>query len=120
MNSGKKYKWYKIAESEEELQFSEHQVAVVEIKEKKICIGRYGPELFAFANKCPHAGGCLAEGDIDVTGNIICPLHRYKFSMENGQNTSGEGYHLKHWTVERRSDGIYVAMEESSLFGWIR
>lgn len=120
MNSGKKYNWYKIAESEEELLFSEQQIAVVEIKEKKICVGRQGQELFAFAYKCPHAGGCLADGHIDAVGNVICPNHRYKFSMENGRNTSGEGYYLKHWTVERREDGIYVSMEESSLFGWIR
>ncbi len=120
MSSSKKYTWYKIAESEEELSFSPQQIAVVEVREKKICIGRYEQGLFAFAYKCPHAGGCLADGETDAAGNIVCPLHRYKFNMQNGRNVSGEGYYLKHWPVEKREDGIYVGMEESSLFGWIR
>jgi 3-phenylpropionate/trans-cinnamate dioxygenase ferredoxin subunit len=64
--------------------------------------------LFACAAACPHAGARMANGQIDVLGNIICPLHRYKFSLVNGRNVSGEGYHLKTWKVEWREDGVWV------------
>ena len=52
----------------------------------------------------------LADGYIDALGNIVCPLHRYKYNMENGRNVSGEGYYLKHWLVECREDGVYVGL----------
>ncbi len=103
-------RWYKIAESEEELDFAANNMALGEVDGKKITIGRHQGQLFAFAYKCPHASGLLANGFIDALGNVVCPLHRYKFSMANGRNVSGEGYYLKHWPVEVRADGIYVGM----------
>jgi len=109
----------KIAAHEDELEFASNQIAVIELKGKKICIGKYKDELFGFAYKCPHAGGIMADGYIDAIGNIVCPLHRYKFNIANGRNTSGEGYYLKHWKVERRSDGIYIEYESGGIFGWL-
>jgi len=112
-----KYTWYKVAEYVNEISFAENNIAVAEVNGKKICIGRHQDELFAFAYKCPHAGGIMALGHIDALGNVVCPLHRYKFSMKNGRNVSGEGYYLKHWPVEIRNEAVYVAMEEKgSLF----
>jgi 3-phenylpropionate/trans-cinnamate dioxygenase ferredoxin subunit len=104
------YKWYKIAESENELAFASNNIAIASIDGKKICIGKYNNELFAFAYTCPHASGMLAEGYIDPLGNIVCPVHRYKFSLQNGRNTSGEGYYLKRWPVEIRDEEVFVGM----------
>lgn len=103
------YNWHKIAESEGELQFASNHIAIADINGKKICIGRHNNQLFAFAYSCPHASGILAEGYIDPLGNIVCPVHRYKFSLQNGRNTSGEGYYLKRWPVEIRENGVYVS-----------
>ncbi len=117
----KNLSWHKIADHINELDFADNHIAVAEVKGKKICIGRLGDEAFAFAYKCPHAGGLLAEGTIDALGNIVCPLHRYKYDMKNGRNTSGEGYYLKHWPVEQREEGVFVGMEESAgLWGVFR
>ncbi|MEP7279028.1 MAG: Rieske 2Fe-2S domain-containing protein [Bacteroidota bacterium] len=104
------YNWHKIAGSEEELAFAPNQIAVASIHDKKICIGRHNNHLYAFAYGCPHAGGILADGYMDALGNIVCPVHAYKFSLQNGRNSSGEGYYLRHWPVERRVDGIYVGL----------
>lgn len=118
--SEKGYSWHKIADHINELDFADNNIAVAEVKDKKICIAKFRETIFAFAYKCPHAGGILADGFVDALGNIVCPLHRYKYSLQNGRNTSGEGYYLKHWPVENREDGVYVGMEErSGLFGWI-
>ena len=112
----KKYNWHKIADHITDLEFADNNMASAELNGKKICVGKYKEELFAFAWKCPHAGGLLADGYIDALGNVVCPLHRYKYNMQNGRNVSGEGYYLKHWPVESRDDGIYVSMEEGGGF----
>lgn len=113
------YTWHKIADHINEIDFAENNIAIVEIKGKKICIGKYRDAAFAFAYKCPHAGGILAYGYIDAAGNIVCPLHRYKYNLENGRNTSGEGYYLNHWPVQLRDDGVYVGMGSGGgVFGW--
>ncbi len=117
----KSYSWHKIADHINELDFADNNIAVVELKGKNICIGKYNDSVFAFAYKCPHAGGILADGHIDALGNVVCPLHRYKYDMKNGRNVSGEGYYLKNWPVELREDGVYVGLEEASgLFSWLR
>lgn len=114
-----KTSFHKIADHRNELGFAENNIAVAEINGKKICIGKFNQGLFAFAFKCPHAGGFLAEGYIDALGNVVCPIHRYKYNMANGRNTSGEGYYLKHWAVEERDNGVFVEMEErTGFFKW--
>jgi nitrite reductase/ring-hydroxylating ferredoxin subunit len=115
----KKYRWYKIADHIAEINFAENNIAVVEAHGKKICVAKYKEQLFAFAFKCPHAGGFLADGYIDALGNIVCPLHRYKYNIESGRNVSGEGYYLKHWPVEIKEEGIFVEMEAGGLFSWL-
>ncbi|HEX7905732.1 MAG TPA: Rieske 2Fe-2S domain-containing protein [Chitinophagaceae bacterium] len=119
--SEKKYTWHKIADHINELDFAANAIAVIEVKGKKICIGKYNDAAFAFSYKCPHAGGILADGYIDALGNVVCPLHRYKYDMKNGRNTSGEGYYLKNWPVEVREEGVFVGIEEGGgLFGFFR
>jgi nitrite reductase/ring-hydroxylating ferredoxin subunit len=117
----KNYTWYKVADYINELGFADNNIAIADLKGKKICIARWKEELFAFAYKCPHAGGILADGYIDALGQVVCPLHRYKFNMQNGRNVSGEGYYLKHWPVEVREEGVFVGMEEAGgLWGIFR
>lgn len=113
----KQWIWNKVAESVREIPFNNNGIAELRAGEKPICIGRHKEDLFAFAQKCPHSGGLLVDGYIDALGNVVCPLHRYKFSMRNGRNVSGEGYYLKHWPVEIREDGVYVGFESSSFLG---
>ncbi len=84
--------------------------------EKLVCMALVKDQLKACAAKCPHAGAQMAEGYIDGLGNIVCPLHRYKFSLSGGRNVSGEGYFLKTYAVEERADGIYVGIEEKNGF----
>jgi nitrite reductase/ring-hydroxylating ferredoxin subunit len=102
-------RWHKIAEHINELSFGSNQLAVAELNGKKICIASFNGSYFAVAYKCPHAGGLLSEGHLDAIGNLVCPLHRYKFCLENGRNVSGEGYYLKHWPVELREDGVFIS-----------
>ena len=113
----KEYKWYKVADHINEIGFADNNIAVVEANGKKICLAKFKEEVFAFAYKCPHAGGIMADGYVDALGNVVCPLHRYKYNMVNGRNTSGEGYYLKNWPTEIREDGVYVGMESGGLFG---
>jgi len=110
--------WHKIAESIAEISFSPNGLAEIELKGKKICIGLQNNTLFACTQKCPHAGGILSEGYIDASGNIVCPLHRYRYDGQTGRNVSGEGYYLKTFPVEVRNEGVFIEIADSSLFGW--
>lgn len=98
----------RIADSELDFIFSSGNIISVKAGEKKICIGRHNNSYFAFQSHCPHAGADLSRGYIDPLGNVVCPLHHYKFSVENGRNVSGEGYSLKRYPIEIREDGVWL------------
>jgi nitrite reductase/ring-hydroxylating ferredoxin subunit len=114
----KKYEWHKIAETADEVVLAENGIGVTEVKGKKICVARFNDQWFAFAYKCPHASGIMADGYVDAIGNIVCPVHRYKFNLQNGRNTTGEGYYLKTYPVECRENGVFVGMQPSGFFNW--
>ena len=98
----------KIAEHPNELSWGPNQIAVVSVSGKKICVARVQDQLYAFAYKCPHASGLMSQGFLDVLGNVVCPLHRYKFDLKTGRNTSGEGFFLKRWMIEVNEEGVFV------------
>ena len=105
------YNWYKIAGDIHDIEVAENGLATIAVNGKNICIAARQNKLLACAAKCPHAGAPLAEGHIDQAGNIVCPLHGYKFSLENGRNISGEGYFLVTYPVQYREDGIYIGLK---------
>jgi 3-phenylpropionate/trans-cinnamate dioxygenase ferredoxin subunit len=114
----KELKWIKIAASESELSFKENNLVEIVTDERTICLGRFEGKIFAFANKCPHASGLFVNSYIDAIGNVVCPIHRYKFCMRSGKNVTGEGYYLKNFPVEVREDGVYVGLQKN-FFGLI-
>lgn len=119
MNKPKKYIWHKIAASIAEISFSPGGLVEIKVAGKTICVSLKNDTVNACTYKCPHAGGILADGFIDAAGNIVCPLHRYKFSLQNGRNVSGEGYYLKTFPIEVRPEGVFVGFEEkNSIFNW--
>jgi 3-phenylpropionate/trans-cinnamate dioxygenase ferredoxin subunit len=49
-----------------------------------ILVANVGGAYSALANKCPHAGGSLAEGTLD--GSIVtCPKHGAQFDVTSGK-----------------------------------
>ena len=116
MSFEKKYTWHKIADAVNAFLFAENNLCVAEINGKEITLAKYKGALFACAYKCPHAGSMLADGYVDALGNIVCPLHRYKFNLQNGRNISGEGYYLTTYAVDVREDGVYIGFEEKGFF----
>ncbi len=103
------YDW-QIVKSHTYATFPENKLTETFVENKIIALLRTGDEIFAFAATCPHAGGRLCDGWVDMEGRIVCPLHKYRFDPANGRNTSGEGYKLKTYPVEIRDENIYVGL----------
>ncbi|MFY7901041.1 MAG: Rieske (2Fe-2S) protein [Chitinophagaceae bacterium] len=108
--------WIQIAASISEIPFQSNNMCVIDVKDTKITLVNYQNQLYAIAYKCPHASGIMANGFIDGIGNAVCPLHRYKFNIKNGRNTTGEGYYLKTYSVDVNEQGVFVALTKQSIW----
>ena len=107
-----RYQWTKIAESIHEIIFAQNNIAQISIGEKKICLIQTLNGLKACASKCPHAGGDLSNGFLDKKGNIVCPVHGYRFDCNTGRDSNGEGYFLKIYKVIENQEGIFIGLEK--------
>jgi nitrite reductase/ring-hydroxylating ferredoxin subunit len=112
----KNIQWFKVANSIEDIEWQDNNMATVETGGKKISLAKVGKDLFACSYKCPHAGGILPEGFLDGRGSVICPIHGFRFNLRNGYNVSGEGYFLKVFPIEEREAGLFVGFEETNVF----
>lgn len=89
-------------------QRGERSIWEVSVAGIQVCLVVSNGTLFCCTAKCPHAGGRLSQGFTDARQNIVCPLHQYRFSLKNGVNTSGEGYHLKTYPVMENEEGVFI------------
>jgi nitrite reductase/ring-hydroxylating ferredoxin subunit len=101
---------FKIAESIHELDMKEGELREINVNGKNICLVFSKASFHACAASCPHAGGKMSHGYIDALQNIVCPVHRYRFTLKNGYNSSGEGYHLKTYRIEVNQDGVWIEL----------
>jgi 3-phenylpropionate/trans-cinnamate dioxygenase ferredoxin subunit len=108
--------WKLITELPLNLEWPSNNLLELEIEGQKFTLGKWQDGYYAFASKCPHASGRMAQGYINPLGQVVCPLHRYCFDMKNGRNTSGEGYFLKTYPLELRDDGLFIGFKPFSLF----
>ena len=103
--------WIKVADDVQEVSFKENGIASIKIGDKEVCLFKTIAGLKACAEKCPHAGGDLSKGFLDNRGNIVCPVHGYRFSVQTGRDATGEGYFLKIYKVLQNDEGIFIKLE---------
>ncbi len=61
---------------------------VVYVAGEQVALVNLGGQVLAFAARCPHANGPLAEGRIE-DGHIVCPWHGSRFRLDSGEPTGG-------------------------------
>ncbi|XP_071478791.1 Rieske domain-containing protein-like [Diadema antillarum] len=69
--------------------------SLVSLNEDNIALFRYGELLFAVGEKCPHLGGPLHLGDIEVLPDmsicVKCPWHKWCIDLTSGEVKLPEG-----------------------------
>lgn len=66
-----------------ESELDDHGPHVVNVDDRSVLLVRRGAKVSAFANRCTHRGGPLAEGK--VTDELVeCPWHQSRFRLSDG------------------------------------
>jgi nitrite reductase (NADH) small subunit len=90
--------WVRVATCEE---LPEREGRVVQLGEREIALFNLGDRVLATDNRCPHQQGPLCDGI--VTGSsVVCPLHGWKVSLEDGcvQRPSGEAHQVRTYPTQ--------------------
>jgi len=70
------------------------KAALVNVNNTDIALFKYGEKIIATSSKCPHAGGPLHLGDIEVLPDrslcVRCPWHKWAFCIAPDPGQSGD------------------------------
>lgn len=88
---------------------------------KSICIVGYEGKIYALSARCPHAGEDLSRGWCSE-GKLVCPVHRFSYSLENGRGSTGQGDYVRTYPVKISNGNIYIGINSfwqkvKDLFG---
>ncbi|MDR3619615.1 MAG: Rieske (2Fe-2S) protein [Paludisphaera borealis] len=62
----------------------------IEVAGARVAVIRDGDSIVVISDLCPHAGGSLGSGWIEE-GELLCPLHRWRFRLRDGRCTTVRG-----------------------------
>jgi nitrite reductase (NADH) small subunit len=100
---------------------------IYRVGELEVGIFRQDGKLYAWENRCPHAGGPVCQGKIfrrveemlgadrkslglrfGSTPQIVCPWHGFEFDVATGRHPGDPKVRLRPVPVEVREGRIYV------------
>ncbi len=104
--------WHKVAEPGE---LPDGRVKTATAGTKTVALVHFEGQWAAMDNRCPHQGGPLGEGSIEVgvegKCRLRCPWHGWDFDPLNGQPPGGhEDTGQEMFDVDVREDGVYVGV----------
>lgn len=104
--------WYKLFPSKETLleALGPEQRRIVKIGARKVCLIWHEERFYAFDNLCPHNKHSLLEGVVNYIGEIVCPLHAYRYSLHDGGECEGRSIPLKIHQLVEKEDGMYLGL----------
>jgi len=84
---------------------------------EQVAVFNVNDKFYAISNRCSHARGPLAEGDISVEDcAVVCPWHYAKFSLETGQVVDGiASAPVMSYQVEVRDGVVWVGSKQPEL-----
>ena len=105
--------WHRVADVDE---LPPGRVKTVVAGVHSMALTNIDGEYTAMDNRCPHQGGPLGEGSIEVGADgecwLRCPWHGWDFDPKTGKPPGGhEDSGQQLFPLEVRDDGIYVGLE---------
>lgn len=86
----------------------EHGFKAVEVQGRSILVGRIQGELFAWVDRCPHAGAPLRIGKLRGQ-ELTCAWHGWTFDMLSGKSLpDNPAFHLTPLPVKVQDSQIFV------------
>ncbi|MHB1556533.1 MAG: Rieske (2Fe-2S) protein [Isosphaeraceae bacterium] len=73
----------------------------------RVAVFRSGDQVYVLSGRCPHANGPLGLGWVE-DGEAVCPLHRWRFRLEDGRCTTVRGHNVHRFKSEIRGDEVWA------------
>lgn len=104
--------WIKIFDSESKARetITADKPQLLILNGKRICLALHNNTFFAVQDSCSHNGESLSKGNINYLGEIICPLHNYRFNLQNGRECGSRSRDLVTYPIKIDESGFFVGI----------
>lgn len=86
----------------------DHSILQVHLDDNAVALVRMGEVFYAFQASCPHRGASLLEGSLSGEGEVVCPLHGYRFDIRTGAVKIGSCGNLEIYVTELTEKGLKI------------
>ncbi|MDI9355561.1 MAG: Rieske (2Fe-2S) protein [Chitinophagaceae bacterium] len=80
------------------------------LKEIPIAVTYFENTFYAFDDRCPHLGFFLSRGHINPQGQVVCPLHSYRYNLKNGEECMLRGKNLVFFSTIETETELFIQM----------
>jgi nitrite reductase/ring-hydroxylating ferredoxin subunit len=103
--------WIKIFNSVEEAKerLADQKTQLLIVHGQRICLALHNESFYAVQDSCTHSGASLSKGSINYLGEVICPLHNYRFDLLSGRATDSSCADLKTYAL-RYDGGFFIGI----------
>ncbi|MEO8474211.1 MAG: Rieske (2Fe-2S) protein [Chryseolinea sp.] len=104
--------WLKLFESESEARarIKEHKPQLLIVNSKRICLSMHQGQFYAVQDACSHHGESLSKGIVNFMGEIVCPLHHYRFELSSGRATDSSCPDLITFDLKSNESGFFIGI----------
>jgi ferredoxin-nitrite reductase len=85
----------------------EGRAKLVRIRGEEMAVFKCDGKIFGVQNSCPHEGGQLCNGWLE-SGEVVCPLHRYRFNLQNGLCSTDPKLKIKVFKLIARDGAVML------------
>lgn len=84
------------------------KIRLLIINNKKIGLVHTKMGFRAFDNACQHQHEPLHKGLITPYGEVVCPLHHYRYNLETGQEAENRCNAMHIYAVKTNRHGLFI------------
>jgi NAD(P)H-dependent nitrite reductase small subunit len=84
------------------------------INDTDIAVFKHKEEVYAVSNVCPHQQAALMYDGFIEKEHVVCPVHGWMFSLDNGRTPSGCGK-IDIYETRIEDNIVYVKVDKKEL-----
>lgn len=104
--------WVKLfssaSQAREQLRENRPQLAIVH--GIRICLVLRGNVFYAVSDRCTHNGESLSKGSVNYLGDVVCPWHGHRFSLQSGREANEQSPDLTTFPIRETVDGVFIGI----------
>lgn len=104
----------KVFDSKDELDqaLATEPIRRLRIGDTLVAIAKVEEGYKAFELLCPHQKQALNKGKITEYGEVVCPLHEYRFDLDSGRESKQRSRDLIIYDLKIKNQGVHIILPD--------